>query len=64
MEITAVLNRLAADQEWTDGGRIDVTFRPITLRMSAGAPTPDIPQVTGRHPDRPITVGRVSLYYL
>lgn len=64
MEITSLLDQLAADGEWTDGGRLDVTFRPITLELPPGAPRAAVPQASGLHPDTPITVGRVSIHYL
>lgn len=63
MEITGVLNRLAAEGSWRQGGRLDVTFRPITLE-----PPPDRPDIaseiaTTQHSDTPVTIGRVGLYF-
>jgi tyrosinase len=64
MEITSLLDQLAADKKWTDGRRVDVTFRPITLEIPQGAPRAAEPQVSAVHADTPITIGRVSIHYL
>ena len=64
MEVTDLLDRLAAEGKWTDGQQLDVTFRPIELE----APE-DQPDVAGEiaaataHPDGPVTIGRVSVHY-
>lgn len=62
MEITPVLDRLAAGGTWQDGRRIDVTFRPLTLEApedeegdeDESAPEEAVPAVT---------LGRVSVHY-
>ncbi len=53
MEITDVLDRLAAEGNWQDGQRLDVTFRPISLvEPSADAPAArDRAAGTSRLPD-------------
>jgi tyrosinase len=64
MEITDLLDRLAADKKWTDGRRLDVTFQPITLLPPSEAARGVEPPVSAPHPGTPITIGRVSIHYL
>jgi tyrosinase len=65
MEITEVLDRLAAAGTWTTGDRVDVTLQPIPLEPPADQPR----ELSGRaavktHADNPITIGRISVHYL
>jgi hypothetical protein len=62
MEITDVLDRLAAEDRWRDGQRLDVTFRPLTL-VEPSADAPQLEIATLAHPDLPITIGRVSVHF-
>lgn len=61
MEITGVLNRLAADGSWSEGGRVDASFRPVSL-LSPADGTADM-AIDQSHPDLPVTLGRVSVHY-
>jgi tyrosinase len=64
MDITDLLDQLAAAGTWTEGGRIDVAFRPIPLEAPAAEPEAAAAALADvRHPDTPITIGRVSLHY-
>jgi tyrosinase len=63
MDITRLLDRLAAAGQWTDGRQLEVTFRPTTL-----GPPPGREELAGElartaHPDLPITIGRISIQY-
>ena len=62
MEITDVLDRLAAEGNWQDGQRLDVTFRPIAL-VEPSADAPQFEIAPPAHPDLPITIGRVSVHF-
>jgi tyrosinase len=59
MEITDVLDRMAAQGTWSDGEQVEVTFRPITLQRRDAAVAP----AAANHPDLPVTVGRVSVHF-
>jgi tyrosinase len=60
MEITDLLDRLAAEQKWQDGERLEATFRPIALEP----PTDQAGEVAATaHADLPITIGRVSVHF-
>ena len=61
MEITDVLNRLAANKQWQQGDHIDVTFRPLTLEPDPEQPRRALPAV--EHASTPIEIGRVSIHY-
>jgi len=64
MEITDVLNQLAARKAWKNGEQLDVTFRPLTVR-----PDPESPASAAKvaelaaHPNIPIEIGRISIHY-
>lgn len=60
IDITAMLDQLAAREQWPDGTQLDVTFRPITLDD-----TPDkaVDTTAAGHPEDPVKVGRVSIHY-
>jgi Common central domain of tyrosinase len=61
MEITELLDRLASEGTWQEGGRLLVTFRPIGLEAPPTEPL-GIAPATG-HPDNPVTIGRVSVHF-
>jgi tyrosinase len=61
MEITELLDRLAADGTWADGEQVDVTFRPITLEQPPGLADQAVTRT--EHVQLPITVGRVSVHF-
>ncbi len=63
MEITGLLDRLAADGQWRDGRALEVTFRPLTLEPPPGRADLADALATTAHPDVPITIGRISVYY-
>jgi tyrosinase len=63
MDITELLDRLAADGTWTEGGRIDVAFRPIPLESPPGGAEAAAALTDTSHAETPITIGRVSLHY-
>jgi tyrosinase len=63
MEITPVLDRLAAEGSWREGTTLEVTFRPITLEMPSGATGAAMTAAQTAHPDLPITIGRVSVHF-
>lgn len=62
MEITGLLDRMAADGSWRDGDHLDVAFRPLTLEAPPGQPELAAQLADTGHPDLPITVGRVSVH--
>ncbi len=63
IDITDLLDRLAAEGTWQDGRRLDATFRPISLEPPGG-PADFVRTVTGTaHPEAPITIGRVSVHF-
>jgi len=59
-DITRLLDRLAAAGSWTDGRRLQVTFRPTPLE----APPWREDLAATAHPDLPITIGRISVHYV
>lgn len=59
IDITGLLDRLAREGRWSDGRRITVTLRPLTLEPPAGQPELARPA----HRDRPIRIGRISVHY-
>jgi tyrosinase len=61
MEITDLLDRLASEGSWQEGGRLLVTFRPIELEAPPSGPLGIAP--TSGHPDVPVTIGRVSVHF-
>lgn len=63
MEVTPVLDRLAAEGTWQRDTPIEVTFRPITLEMPTGAAGMAMAAAQPAHPDLPITIGRVSVHF-
>jgi tyrosinase len=67
MEITELLDRLAAEGTWQEGGRLDTTFRPITLEPPRGRDdlaAADLRAMRATaHPDVPVTIGRVSVHF-
>lgn len=62
MEITDLLDRMAASGTWHQGTQLDVTFRPIGLEMPAGVPAAARESAAVTHPNLPITIGRVSVH--
>ena len=62
MEITGLLDELAADGSWVDGRHIDVTFRPLALEPPAGQATSAAEVAAQLHPNNPVTIGRVSVH--
>jgi tyrosinase len=60
LDITRLLDRLAATGSWTDGRQLEVTFRPTPLEAPAGRE--DLAATA--HPDLPITIGRISVHYV
>jgi tyrosinase len=63
MEITGLLDRLAADGSWQDGAHLDVTFRPIPLEAPPDRPDLTSEAILTAHPETPVTIGRVSLHF-
>ena len=59
LEVTELLNQLAANNEWKDGDKLDVTFRPVQLQTEDGL---EGIEDTG-HADIPIRIGRISVHY-
>jgi tyrosinase len=64
MEMTGVLDKLAAEGSWQDGTKLDVTFRPIPLEPPADRPemADDLVAAT-KHADVPATIGQVGVYF-
>jgi tyrosinase len=60
MEITELLDRLASEGSWQEGGRLLITFRPIALAAPAQRPLENA--FTARV-DVPVTIGRVSVHF-
>ena len=63
LEITRLLNHLAADGSWQDGHQLAVTLAPITLEPPAGQPDLAAQLAATAHPGLPVTIGRISVYY-
>lgn len=63
MDITRLLDRLAADGSWTDGSRLQATFRPVTLEAPPGQEDLARELAVTAHPGQPITIGRISVHY-
>jgi Common central domain of tyrosinase len=63
MDITRLLDRLAANGTWTDGHNLEVTFRPTPLEAPSGQDDLARELAETAHPDLPITIGRVSVHY-
>jgi tyrosinase len=63
MEVTDLLDRLSASGNWQDGQHLDVVFRPITLEPPPTHEGVAEEVVDPRHPDLPITIGRVSVHF-
>lgn len=63
MDITRLLDRLAAAGRWTDGHSLQVTFRPTPLQAPPGQDDLARALANTAHPDRPISIGRVSVHY-
>jgi tyrosinase len=63
MDITELLDQLAAGDEWHDGERLDVAFRPIGLEAPEDAAALGGESFSVRHDDVPITIGRVSVHF-
>jgi len=64
MNITRLLDRLAAGGVWTDGRTLTITLRPITLGVPPGREdlAEEIADTT--HDDVPVTIGRISVQYV
>ncbi|HEY6276491.1 MAG TPA: tyrosinase family protein [Streptosporangiaceae bacterium] len=63
LEITGLLDQLAADGSWQDGHQLMVTLAPITLEPPPGQPELAAELAATAHPDLPITIGRISVFY-
>jgi tyrosinase-like protein len=68
MEITDVLDRLAESGSWSDGGRIEATFRPLALQPPTDAEEAEggdeaADQAAGGQEPSPVRVGRVSVHF-
>jgi tyrosinase len=63
MDITRLLDRLAAGGAWTDGRTLAVTLQPITPGVPPGRADLADEIADTAHPDVPITIGRISVYY-
>jgi tyrosinase len=63
MDITRLLDRIAADGTWTDGSRLEITLRPSTLGAPADREDLAAELADTAHPEVPITIGRISVYY-
>lgn len=63
LEITGILTRLAAQGSWQEGGRLDVTFQPLTLEPPSDRPELASELAATQHPDVPVTIGRIGIYY-
>jgi tyrosinase-like protein len=64
MEITEVLNHLAARKAWRNGAQLDVSFRPLTVRPDpeSAASIARVAELSA-HPNIPIEIGRISVHY-
>lgn len=63
LEVTSVLDRLAGTGSWEDATKLEIAFTPLGLE-----PPPDRPDlaeelIPARHPDFPVTIGRVGVYF-
>ncbi|MDP9343476.1 MAG: tyrosinase family protein [Actinomycetota bacterium] len=63
MEITELLDRLAAEGTWQEGGRVEVALRPITLEPPEDRAEGAAQIAPTGHPDTPITIGRISVQF-
>jgi tyrosinase len=62
MDITRLLDRLAATGAWSDGRTLVITLQPITPGVPPGRELADeIADTT--HQDVPVTIGRISIHY-
>jgi tyrosinase len=64
MEITDLLNNLAASNAWKTGEHLDVSFRPLTVIPDATS-APSVARVAelADHRGTPIEIGRISIHY-
>jgi tyrosinase len=62
IEITDLLNRLAADGTWQKGTELRVTFLPVSL-IPPDEPVAGPAVEDTAHPEQPITIGRVSVHF-
>ncbi len=63
LEITGLLDQVAADGSWQDGHQLAVTLAPISLEPPPGQPGLAAQLADTAHPDLPVTIGRISVYY-
>lgn len=63
MEITHVLDRLAAAGEWTDGTQVHVTFRPLDLVATEPDAMFAEASAVQAHAGNPVRIGRISVHY-
>ncbi len=63
MEITGLLDQMAADGSWTEGSHLDVTFRPLALEPPTGQAITAEVSAAQLHPEDPVTIGRVSVHF-
>ena len=63
LDITRLLDRLAADGTWTDGSQLQVTLRPSTLGTPGDQEDVAADPAETAHPEVPITIGRISVHY-
>ena len=63
LDITRLLDRIAADGTWTDGSQLEITLRPSTLGAPSGREDLATDLADTAHPDVPITIGRIGIYY-
>ena len=63
LDITRLLDQMAADGSWTDGSQLEITLRPSTLGATSGQEDEAAYPAETAHPDVPITIGRIGVYY-
>lgn len=63
MDITGLLDRLAAGGAWTDGRTLTITLQPITLGVPPGRDDLADEIADTAHQDVPVTIGRISVHY-
>ncbi len=63
LEITGVLDRMAAAGDWEDGHEVDVLFKPVTLEPPEEAAPELAEQLRATdHSDVPITIAQISIW--
>lgn len=63
MDITRLLDRLAATGAWSDGHTLAVTLQPITPGVPPGRDDLTDEIADTAHQEVPVTIGRISIHY-